>query len=1033
MKQKLILLFFICCCFMLYAVPAKPGWHTLTQSDGTVLKVQAVGNAFNHALLTSDGLTVAMGEDGDYYYTSSLTGMTTVRAHEPSQRTATEKAFISAQRGHLTMQKKERSKIGGAPLQAIGGSNADSDVPAQGNRKVPIILVEYKDKKFKNTRQQIISAMLTGNSSVQQYFKDQSNGKYDPDFEVFGIYTLSQNRQYYGGNDSGGNDKGLGAMVTEACQMAAADGVSFSPFDTNNDNYCDVVIVIYAGVGEAQASYTVPSAIWPCNWNLQSTSYYGLGGSGAFRPNGSGPYVNNFAVFNEVHGSNDNGSTIDGIGTFCHEFGHCLGLPDFYDTNYGGHYGMGYWDIMDTGCYANDTYTPVGYSAYEKHFMGWIDYVKPQSGTYYTLPVWNQKQQSTDKAVRITSDLNENEFFILENRKRQGWDSFLPGEGMMITHVTYKASRWSDNSVNNEDIQLMTIVPADNTLSINNENTDLWPQSGKTDFTNNSTPAAILNMKANGSITSNAGYLNKPVTNIVKNTDGTIGFWYIKPPTITTSPSSLTFNNIAVGETATKTFKVTGSDLTGPLTLTLEETEGSNFSINKTSITATQAANGVTVTVTYKPTAVGSHGGRISISGGGASRKTVTLSGTAVSRTITASPTSLTFSNKTVGKTYTSTFTVKGTNLTGPLTLKLTGATGVFSINKTSITAAQAASGATVTVTYKPTAAGTQNATVTISGGDALSSKTVSLKGTSVTRTITTSASSLSFGAILKGKTLSKTFTVKGTNLTGPLTLKLTGATGMFSINKTSVTAAQAASGVTVTVTYKPTAAGTHNAKITISGGDALANKYVTLTGTCVVPTITASTTSLYMTKDDPSKTITVKGTNLNGSLTLTTKSAYFKVSPTTISKTDAANGVLVNVLFIPKGNIQHANDTITISGGGASPVKIRLSGTVSTPPIMVNVQEPECENNDFNWDDSLGSKQNSITRVDELAMNSKIYAEGLSIIIESPIEQSAIISDISGRAKTVNLQAGRNEIPVNSSGIYSVRIREKTTKLMLK
>ena len=364
--------------------------------------------------------------------------------------------------------------------------------------------------------------------------------------------------------------------------------------------------------------------------------------------------------------------------------------------------------------------------------------------------------------------------------------------------------------------------------------------------------------------------------------------------------------------------------------------------------------------------------------------------------------------------------------------MKLTGATGVFSINKTSITAAQAASGATVTVTYKPTAAGTQNATVTISGGGS-SSKTVSLKGTSVTRTITTSPTSLTFSSKTVGKTYTSTFTVKGTNLTGPLTLKLTGATGMFSINKTSVTAAQAASGVTVTVTYKPTAAGTHNAKITISGGDALANKYVTLTGTCVVPTITASTTSLYMTKDDPSKTITVKGTNLNGSLTLTTKSAYFKVSPTTISKTDAANGVLVNVLFIPKGNIQHANDTITISGGGASPVKIRLSGTVSTPPIMVNVQEPECENNDFNWDDSLGSKQNSITRVDDLAMNSRIYAEGQKIIIECPVEQTAVISDISGCATTVNLQAGQNVIPVNSSGIYIVRIREKTTKLMLK
>ena len=372
-RISMILMLLLSCALAAVAVPAKPGWVTLKQSDGTLLRVQAVGNAFNHALLTSDGLMVALGDDGDYYYKSSLTGMSTVLAHEPSQRSASERAFIVSQHSNLTMTHKEFKPIQGRPFFGVGGSNADADVPSLGARKVPIILVEYQDKRFNNTREQIIQAMLTGNTSVQQYFKDQSNGKYDPDFEVFGIYTLSQNRQYYGGNTSGGDDKGLGSMVTEACQMAAADGVSFNRFDTNSDNYCDVVIVIYAGVGEAQASYTVPSAIWPCNWNLQSASYYGMGGNGAFRPNGSNVYVNNFAVFNELHGSSDNTTTIDGIGTFCHEFGHCLGLPDFYDTNYGDHYGMGYWDIMDTGCYANDTYTPVGYSAYEKNFMGWID------------------------------------------------------------------------------------------------------------------------------------------------------------------------------------------------------------------------------------------------------------------------------------------------------------------------------------------------------------------------------------------------------------------------------------------------------------------------------------------------------------------------------------------------------------------------------------------------------------------------------------------------------------------------------------
>ena len=626
----MILMLLLSCALAAVAVPAKPGWVTLKQSDGTLLRVQAVGNAFNHALLTSDGLMVALGDDGDYYYKSSLTGMSTVLAHEPSQRSASERAFIVSQHNNLTMTHKEFKPIQGRPFFGVGGSNADADVPSLGARKVPIILVEYQDRKFNNTREQIIQAMLTGNTSVQQYFKDQSNGKYDPDFEVFGIYTLSQNRQYYGGNTSGGDDKGLGSMVTEACQMAAADGVSFNRFDTNSDNYCDVVIVIYAGVGEAQASYTVPSAIWPCNWNLQSASYYGMGGNGAFRPNGSNVYVNNFAVFNELHGSSDNTTTIDGIGTFCHEFGHCLGLPDFYDTNYGGHYGMGYWDIMDTGCYANDTYTPVGYSAYEKNFMGWIDYVIPHPGTHYTLPIWNQKNEETDKALFLQSDINSNEYFIIENRRQQGWDRYLPGQGLLIHHITYSAERWSANTPNNQNIQLVTIMPADNSLSTNNESGDTWPRNDKSAFTDNSTPAAKLNMTASGNITGNAGYLGKPVTEMTIHGDGTASFWYMKgaitDPTIQVSAENVNCGATQVNSSVTKTFTVTGLALTNNITLTLNDPNGV-FTVNPTVINSSNATNGVTVTVTFSPTAVQNYTAELTLASNGAENVTVNLTG----------------------------------------------------------------------------------------------------------------------------------------------------------------------------------------------------------------------------------------------------------------------------------------------------------------------------------------------------------------------------------------------------------------------
>ena len=630
MKKFLSLFFLLTCALAAVAMPAKPGWHTVKQSDGTTLQVQAVGNAFNHALLTSDGLTVARGNDGDFYYISSLTGLTTVRAHEASERSASENAFVNVQRGNLVMTTKLYQMPRRSGKLGVGGSNDEAGVPAKGQRRVPIILVEFKDKKFNNTRQAIIDAMLTGNQSVGQYFRDQSNGLYEPDFEVFGIYELSQNRQYYGRNQGNTNDMGLGSMVTEACQLAAADGISFKPYDTNNDDYCDVVIVIYAGVGEAQASWNYPEAVWPCNWNLSSAAYYDMGGTGAFRPNNGDPLVDNFAVFNELHGSNDNGTTIDGIGTFVHEFGHCLGLPDFYDTGNSDHYGLGDWDVMCMGCYNNDGFTPPGYSAYEKNFMGWIELITPRPGTYYTLPVWNQKQQSTDKALCIKSDLNANEFFILENRRRQGWDRYAPGDGIMITHVTYSQDRWWGNSPNNEDIQLMTLVNADNSWSYYDEETDLWPQNGKTEFTDNSTPAAILYMRANGSIVSNAGYLGKPVTEMVINPDGTASFWYMKgsatQPTISLSTQEIDFGGVMMGTSGSHSFKVIGQSLTGDVNIAINDANGV-FAVEPVTISNADASVGKDVVVTFSPMATQDYNATLTVSSNGAEDVIVALTG----------------------------------------------------------------------------------------------------------------------------------------------------------------------------------------------------------------------------------------------------------------------------------------------------------------------------------------------------------------------------------------------------------------------
>jgi M6 family metalloprotease-like protein len=513
-------------CFSAYAVPAKPGMRTITQADGTTITLRLIGDENFHSYVTADGLAVSRAADGNFYYRTA-TGLSSVVAHDAAMRSASESAFIAdnlAEVNISTLAKASKKSSARRAAKRPAAKRA-SQVPSSGSPRVPVLLVQYSDVKFLNSdpKATFTSFFKSGSTSAYQYFYDQSNGKYTPQFDVYGPVTLSGTQATYGGNDSDGNDLKVCTMVAEACQ--ALDGsVDFSQYDNDGDGECDVVIVLYAGVGEASSGEE--DSVWPCQWWLSDDgSDYGR----ALTLDGT--TVDKFAVFNELY---DDGTKIDGIGTFCHEFSHCLDLPDFYDTEYGPHFGMSWWSLLDTGCYNNDGYTPIGYSAYEKNFMGWIDLEEATANTFYTLPVMNQKSAATDKAVKITNDKDSNEYYILENRAQQGWDKYIDAEGMMITHVTYSANAWTNNVVNNYSLQRMTIIPADGSLKLDKETYygetyysanleslkgDLWPYGSATELTNTSSPAAKVNTGT---------YMNKPVTAITKNSDGTVSFWFMK-------------------------------------------------------------------------------------------------------------------------------------------------------------------------------------------------------------------------------------------------------------------------------------------------------------------------------------------------------------------------------------------------------------------------------------------------------------------------------------------------------------------------
>lgn len=529
-------------CSTVLAVPALRQTVKVTQPDGSQLTISVEGDEFGHTIVTTDGLTVAKDNSGSYCYLMA-SGLTTVMAHDPTLRTPSEKSFIAQEARQLKLGAL-MSEPARRMIKAVNAQRLQSQVPHSGSPRIPILLVQYKDKAMSHTKDDFVAQYTQGATSVNQYFLDQSNGKYNPRFDVFGIYTLDNTRETYG-KDSGtaAKDAGVARMVAEACEKAHAEGkINWKDYDNNGDGDCDVVIVVYAGVGEAQASLTVPNSIWPCQWDLTEAAHYG-DGPGALTY--AGTKVDKFAVFNEINGSDDNSTKMDGIGTFCHEFSHCLGLPDFYETTYiFGYTGMDCWSLLDYGCYNNGGYTPIGYDAYEKSYMGWLDLATPTSNTRYVLPKFNQGSDSTDVAVKITSDLNSNEYYILENRARQGWDRFIPDEGVLITHVSYVPSRWDNNTVNNEKVQLMTFVPADAIASHTTVSTDLYGESNHS-LTDGSAPKADLYLAPDGTIDGNAGVLGKPVTDINLNADGTASFWYAKKiekhdRPVLTAPTQLT-------------------------------------------------------------------------------------------------------------------------------------------------------------------------------------------------------------------------------------------------------------------------------------------------------------------------------------------------------------------------------------------------------------------------------------------------------------------------------------------------------------
>ena len=491
MKKSVMLIMLGLLCLAARAIPADPTPIKVAQPDGSMLTVVLHGDEFFHFTTTADGYTVVKNAAGYYTY-ARLNGDRLVAgdriARDQSQRTAADLSALAGIPKGLTSQQQYR-----AGMQQLNRRNsAMRRVGADGhmdydNFRGLIILVNYSDKKFSmpdvnafyddmvNTHDYtgyvLNNRRVNMTGSVRDYFYDNSNQIFDPHFDVVGPVDVPFSCRYPGGTDHADE-------VFHSALDLVDDSIDFRDYDSDGDGYVDMVFFLVAGLS-SNYSGNDQSLLWPHMFYLY------------WAPPHDGMYFGLYACSTEIAGWQSYYSDVNGIGTFCHEFGHVLGLPDLYDTDYTGGGGEsnhpGEWSIMAGGSGNNFGRNPVGYSLYERYALGFTQpEVLNEVGKYEM-----QALDASNKGLRLNT-LNPDEYFLIENRQPGKWDRFLPGYGMLVARVdSTDANVWEQNTVNCRPSHMYyELLRAD--FAGRESASDPFPgTSGVTSITNFTTPSLL--------------------------------------------------------------------------------------------------------------------------------------------------------------------------------------------------------------------------------------------------------------------------------------------------------------------------------------------------------------------------------------------------------------------------------------------------------------------------------------------------------------------------------------------------------------
>ncbi len=539
--------------FVIESSPAYPFPIVFTQSDGTKINVFIKGDEFLNWKESDDGYTLLHNKKGDLEYgmlndSSNLVPSGVLARNAPNRTNAERRLLqrlprklsfgrnqVDTARVRMRVRDESIPSISKMPLtDETSGKNSmlrsSVAVPTTGSRKLICILMNFTDvtfhfaqSDFANLFNQVGYNADGATGSVKDFFLENSYNQYDLTVDVVGPFTADYPMAYYGNNTNGNGN----ALMVEAINKANSS-VNFADYDNDGNGEVDGVYILFAGKGEESGGGA--DAIWSHAGGLNLAV--------------DNVVAKSYSCSPELRGNE--GFNITRIGVISHEFSHVLGSPDFYDVDYetGGSYsGTGSWDIMAGGTWNNSGTTPAHHNPWTKIYKyGWASATLLNSPRNVTL---KNSEDFNDGFAKVKT-LTDGEFFMVENRAKLKFDSYIPGSGMIIYHV-HKSVVGGVGGINATHPMRMYPVAqnatenpyiAGNYGSINAASC-AWTGTGKTEFSDVSTP---------GSVSWSGENTNKPIRNISFNaSDNSVSFKFMDPDA--TPPTSQASNFLSTNVT----------------------------------------------------------------------------------------------------------------------------------------------------------------------------------------------------------------------------------------------------------------------------------------------------------------------------------------------------------------------------------------------------------------------------------------------------------------------------------------------------